>query len=187
MSQREHILQVALERFAFQGIAATSIQDVADQAEVSKANVLYHFSKKDELINHALAPALNGLERVIGQMEHPGIADRASREQFVDHLVDFLLTHRMATHVIVSHPYLSTQVASLGLAHQLMGQMAELVSENTAGSDDRLRFGVAISGATYSLVSSGMLGINALDQEALRVGLRDVLAWMMAEPAKVNP
>jgi Transcriptional regulator len=78
VSQRNRILQVALHRFARHGIAATTIQDVADHAEVSKASVLYHFSSKAELKDHALTPSLDAPENVISGMEDhtPGSAGK---------------------------------------------------------------------------------------------------------------
>ena len=179
MSQRETILQVALRRFAHQGIAATTIQDVADHAHVAKASVLYHFSSKAELVNHALTPSLDALEVLISGMEDHTPGSPRMREDFIRSFVDFLVDHRLATHVVVSHPYLTDDISSLGRAQVMMGRMAQAVSEQTTGETDRLRFGVAVSGATYALVSSGMLGIETLDEENLREGLHTVLSDMM--------
>lgn len=54
MSVREQILQATLDLCARRGIAATSLQDIADASNCSKANVVYHFSHKEELIDAAL-------------------------------------------------------------------------------------------------------------------------------------
>ena len=179
MSQRTHILEVALEKFAHQGIAATTIQDVADHAGVSKASVLYHFSSKEQLVDQALAPGLEALEAIIESMAKTGISVPEQREGFLNEFVDFLIDHRLATHIVVAHPYLAGESSSLGRAHRLMGTMAQLVSEQTEDDDDRLRFGVAVSGATYALVSSGLLGVESMDPDSLRTGLRDVLHRML--------
>lgn len=179
MSQRDRILHVALQRFAHHGIAATTIQDVADHADVSKASVLYHFSSKAELVNQALTPSLDALEALISGMEDHSAGSEGMREGFISSFVDFLIDHRLATHVVVSHPYLADDITSLGRAQKMMGRMAQAVSEQTTGDDDRLRFGVAVSGATYALVSSGMLGVDTLDEESLREGLQKVLSDMM--------
>ena len=187
MSQRQHILEVALERFAHQGIAATTIQDVADHAGVSKASVLYHFSSKDQLVDNALAPGLEALEELVQSMAGTGISHPRTREEFLNRFVDFLIDYRLATHIVVAHPYLAQESASLRHAHSLMSTMAQLVGEQTEGDDDRLRFGVAVSGATYALVSSGLLGVDSLDADALRSGLRDVLHRMlMPHPVEVT-
>ena len=178
---------MALDRFAHHGIAATTIQDVADYADVSKASVLYHFSSKAELVNHALTPSLDALERLITGMEYQLGNRDANQEGFIATFVDFLVAHRLATHVVVSHPYLADDIPALGRAQKMMGRMAQAVSDQTTGEDDRLRFGVALSGATYALVSSGMLGVDTLDEDSLRAGLRRVLSdMMMSRPAEVT-
>jgi AcrR family transcriptional regulator len=179
VSHHNHILQVALERFAHQGIAQTTIQDVADHSGSSKANVLYHFRNKNHLVDLALAPALEALSSLLERAEKSGLDSGESRQWFVDSFVDFLITHRLATHVIVAHPYLAEQNDSLGRAHQLMTQMAAMVSAMTAGEEDRLRFGIAVSGATYALVSSGILGVPGLNDDALRTALSNVLSQML--------
>ena len=43
---RQHILQAALKRFADGGYAATSIQQIVDDARVSKPALYYHFADK---------------------------------------------------------------------------------------------------------------------------------------------
>lgn len=48
------IRNAALELFAERGFEATSIGDIAKQAGVPKANVLYYFSNKDELWKQAI-------------------------------------------------------------------------------------------------------------------------------------
>ncbi len=182
MSHRDHILATALERFAHQGIAATTIQDVADHAGVSKASVLYHFDSKDHLVDLALEPGIAALGQLVESMRSHGLDSPSARRAFVEAFVDFLLAHRNATHIVVAHPYLAADIHSLARAQQLMTTMAELVSTTHSGEDDRLRFGVAVSGATYALVSSAMLGVDPLDDETLRSGLREVLSQMMLEP-----
>ncbi|AVG23869.1 TetR-like transcription factor [Pontimonas salivibrio] len=179
VSNHDHILQVSLERFAHQGIAHTTIQDVADHAGSSKANVLYHFHNKNHLVDVALAPALEALSALLERSNESATHDAGSRRVFIDNFVDFLINHRLATHIIVAHPYLAEESKSLGRAHQLMAQMAEMVGEMTDGEEDRLRFGIAVSGATYALVSSGILGVPGLDDEAAREGLREVLGQML--------
>lgn len=46
---RARVLEAALQQFAQQGFAGTSVQRVADAAGVSKQLLLYHFGSKDEL------------------------------------------------------------------------------------------------------------------------------------------
>lgn len=113
MSQREEILASALERFSLQGIAATSLQDIADHASSSKGNVLYHFTSKEHLVDVVLLDALQAIEAIVLEAEVTGLVDADSREGFVARFIDFLLEHRQGVQIIVSHPYLADSIPAL--------------------------------------------------------------------------
>jgi AcrR family transcriptional regulator len=46
---RRHILRAALKRFAEQGYAGTSVQEIVDAARVTKPSLYYHFRNKADL------------------------------------------------------------------------------------------------------------------------------------------
>ncbi len=48
-SKKNRIMGVALELFSRKGVNATSIDQIAELADVSKTNLLYYFSNKDQL------------------------------------------------------------------------------------------------------------------------------------------
>ncbi len=48
-NKRERILNAALSLFAQQGVSGTTVEQIAEKAEVSKSNLLYYFSSKDQL------------------------------------------------------------------------------------------------------------------------------------------
>jgi AcrR family transcriptional regulator len=50
-STRQRLLEAALRRSAVDGIGALSLQTIADEADVSKALVLYHFRDKDDVMS----------------------------------------------------------------------------------------------------------------------------------------
>jgi len=187
VSHRDEILSAALERFALQGIAATSLQDIAAHSDTSKANVLYHFGSKENLISEALAPTLSALEHIVEAAETAGISGATAQAAFIETFVEFLIGHRLAIHTVVTHPYLVASVPSLHTAQNWMGRMAQLVTSHMDDEHERLRFGVAISGATYALVSAGMLGVAPLADDALPGLLREVLIGMLQQnPERVT-
>lgn len=175
MTHKEDILAIARDRFAHRGIPATSVQDIADHSGTSKANVLYHFSTKEHLVDAALAPALEGLESIVSAAEQSVLASSIDRQTFIDAFVDFLLAHRMSVQIVVSHPYLAESAESLQQAQALMQRLASVLADHTADETELLRLGIAISGATYALVSGGILGIEPMDTNQLRPLLRDFL------------
>ena len=175
MTNKDDILDIARDRFAHQGIPATSVQDIADHSETSKANVLYHFSSKEHLVDAALSDSLAALETIVATAEKSVLSLPTDRQAFVHAFVDFLLAHRLSVQIVVSHPYMAESTQSLRQAQGLMQRLATVLADHTADETELLRFGIAVSGATYALVSGGILGIEPMDPEELRVLLSDFL------------
>jgi len=178
VSAHDIIERIALERFALRGIEATTIQDIADSAGVSKASVLYHFNSKEHLVDSVLEHALRELESLVSSLTSTPLDSAEARSEFLDCFVDFLITHRLASHIVVSHPYLLDQIQSLRRASTLMGALAEHLSQAGLAEYERLRFGVAVSGATYALVSAGQLEVERVPDEQLRPLLTSVVQDM---------
>jgi AcrR family transcriptional regulator len=57
---RQHILDAALRLFAAQGYAGTSIRDIADALDLTKAAVHYHFPTKEGILEALVAPFITG-------------------------------------------------------------------------------------------------------------------------------
>jgi TetR/AcrR family transcriptional regulator len=167
--------RVALEEFASAGYHATSIQQIADRAGVSKATVLYHFASKEALLESALAPAIEQLDGILGQARLAGLRrGGAERATFLEQFVDFLLRHRSAAYVFVN------QAASLGEVPVVQRANAEIqlisgyLEENVGSLEEKVRFGVALGGAAY-LLAGAPIAMPLQDIDALRTALITVL------------
>jgi len=57
-TMKEKIIQVAIKKFAKEGFANTSMDDVAKSSKVSKGLVFYHFHSKEELYLEALSKGI---------------------------------------------------------------------------------------------------------------------------------
>ena len=68
-SAREAILAEAMRRFASQGIAATSLREVAKAAKVSPALVVHHYGGKEGLVAAADAAAVGEFARAYAEGE----------------------------------------------------------------------------------------------------------------------
>jgi len=179
VSVREQILQATLDLCARRGIAATSLQDIADASNCSKANVVYHFSHKEELIDEALAPSLEATEGLVSATAIQGLGSDDDRVAFARNLVELLVSHRLATHIVITHPYFVDSVPALKKAQALMGQLADLVADYSSGEHDRLRFGIVISGVTYTLVSASILELESVPEDDLQAMLTDAVTSMV--------
>jgi AcrR family transcriptional regulator len=180
---RDAILETTLQLIAKHGISATSVQDIATASSCSKANVLYHFSHKEQLIDEALAPTLSAAANFIAQAETRGLGTTEDRQAFIEGLVELLIEHRRGIHTVITHPYLGDSIPALVTARNLMSAMAELVSGSASGERDRIRFGIAVSGVTYALVSAEILGLETLGPEELKIFLSEALQGMVLQGA----
>ncbi|MFI7403961.1 TetR/AcrR family transcriptional regulator [Streptomyces sp. NPDC049541] len=64
-SRRQHIIGAAVRVFGRNGFAETSIQDIADEAEVVPTAVYYHFDGKEELLELAMRRVFDQLNAVV--------------------------------------------------------------------------------------------------------------------------
>ncbi|WP_020498075.1 TetR/AcrR family transcriptional regulator [Sciscionella marina] len=62
---RDRIQQVALELFTEQGYEGTSLREIAERLEVTKAAVYYHYRTKEEILGGAVEGAIGALDEVI--------------------------------------------------------------------------------------------------------------------------
>lgn len=72
--RREDILQAAREVFFERGIHHATVDEVAEQAEVSKGTVYLYFDTKETILAHLL---LEGLEQLVAQLEEAFAANEA--------------------------------------------------------------------------------------------------------------
>ena len=87
---RQAALAAARTLFVRQGYDATSLQAIADEMGVTKANVYYYFRTKAEILEALLAPMADALDRLLDAAERlPHGAARAELMTvgFVDQVV----------------------------------------------------------------------------------------------------
>lgn len=65
---REKIVKVAIELFSRQGYDATSVQQIADQCQLSQTNVFYHFGSKRKLFEHTVHVVIEHNRQIIGKL-----------------------------------------------------------------------------------------------------------------------
>jgi AcrR family transcriptional regulator len=59
---REEIRAVALELFATKGFEQTSLREIAERLDITKAALYYHFPSKEELVGDVLEPLISDLD-----------------------------------------------------------------------------------------------------------------------------
>ena len=89
---REHLVAVARQRFAEQGYAATSIEDIVQRAGVAKGALYHHFSGKDALFRAVyeavLADVVSAVMAQASAQRDPWASVRAGLAAFLDACLD---------------------------------------------------------------------------------------------------
>ena len=108
---RDRLLAVALELFSARGYEGTSIRDIAEQMEMTKAAVFYHFPAKEDLLAAILGPAMARVGRVLE--EHSPINGAKERREFVTALVDVVAEVGPQVVMMLSDPAAGSHVRAL--------------------------------------------------------------------------
>ncbi len=90
-SNRDHVVAVAAELFLQRGLANTSMDDVVRESGVSKSNIYYHFSRKEDLVLAVVEWRIRLLEVQVEQLlrlNNQGVLQRL--ETYLKALVDEL-------------------------------------------------------------------------------------------------
>ena len=94
LDTRQQILQAALKRFANAGYAATSVQDIVDDAQVSKPALYYHFADKARLFEALVHQAHDLRHQVLQESVAGKEGFRAQAEALLSGLFDCFRQNR---------------------------------------------------------------------------------------------
>lgn len=81
---RARVIATATGLFSTRGFAVTSLQEIADQLDVTKAALYYHFRSKDDLIVEVLAPLVDDVDAWFAQVEAQQPSPREALESYFD-------------------------------------------------------------------------------------------------------
>jgi AcrR family transcriptional regulator len=97
--RREVILQQAAELFAQQGVAATTVREIADAAGILSGSLYHHFASKDDIVGAVLWTFLTELrERYDAVLSAGGDADERLRGLVIASL-ETVAAHPRATEI----------------------------------------------------------------------------------------
>jgi len=129
---RERIQQVALDLFVEQGYAKTSLREIAERLDVTKAALYYHFRTKEDIVHSLFEDIAEGVDELLTwAREQPKPVPREEVVQRLAKLVVGKLT-QVWRFVQENQPALK----ELNVANPLMERMQELFDILCAGETD---------------------------------------------------
>src|SRR5258707_6680861 len=142
---RARILDAALDVFSEHGLEGSSLQEIADRLDLTKAALYYYFRSKDELLEALVAPAIAGVEEILdacsGEPDTP-----ARRKEFMKQYLDYFLRQRRLI------AYISRDLATL--AHPAISagneerraRMEAILAGSDLDFNDQVRVTMAFGG-----------------------------------------
>jgi TetR/AcrR family transcriptional regulator len=188
MSTHDDLRVIALNEFAYNGYAGTSLQRIAEIAGLSKSSVLYHYASKEALLEAAIGPAIDRINDLIESFT-TSLNDPAAQRAFVEQFVDLLLEHRLEVHMFINQGPGLEDVPVVDRANEIVARMSMLTANAVSSVEDHLRFGIALGGAAYVLsVKDESLDVPPVDEvrAALVTILSELLAPLSERPALSN-
>lgn len=108
---RERVLDAALELFSERGVAATSLQAIADHLGITKAAIYHHFPAKDQMVVEVLRAGLEQLDEVVAAAL--ATDDAALRVDIVVRgLADIMVAHRPRYSIMMGDPAVGQVLAA---------------------------------------------------------------------------
>lgn len=175
----QELRSIALEEFATAGYAGTSLHRIADLGGLSKSSVLYHFASKDALLEAAVAPAIERMGEILDTMATRPVT-AASRKAFISDFVDFLLQHRLEVHLFINQGPSLVDVPVIDRANDLVQRLAEFFASAAMTTEHRMRFGIALGGAAFMLVSQQAMELETAPLEETRAALITILTELLS-------
>lgn len=170
---RARILDAALDVFSEHGFEGSSLQQIADRLDLTKAALYYYFRSKDELLEALIEPAITGVEEILETCSAAPDTP-ARRREFMKEYLDYFLRQRRLV------AYISRDLATL--AHPAISSGNEerrtRVEAILAGSDldfsDKVRVTMAFGG-----IQAAIAQYPDADEAELRAALLDAASTLL--------
>jgi len=149
---RQRIQDVALELFAQQGYEKTSLREIAEHLDVTKAALYYHFKTKDDIIDSLVHDRMDGLRELIRWTEGQP-RTLATRQETLRRYSDMLSRrgHQVLMRFFERNQSSMTQHKTGSAMRELMLELLELVTDRAASLPDQIRSSLAIFALHSSL------------------------------------
>ncbi|MGS2613571.1 TetR/AcrR family transcriptional regulator [Micromonospora sp. LZ34] len=168
---RERIKAVALELFTEQGYEKTSLREIAERLNVTKAALYYHFKSKDEIVTSFVEDRLEQIDALISWAEaQPATVE--TRRTLIARYADAMFASEQPS-VMRFFEQNQTVLKSLSAGQQMRGRMLKLAEALFRGDDSpeaQLRAALSLFAVHSSWFAVRTPGIS--DEERRRIALK---------------
>jgi AcrR family transcriptional regulator len=145
LDTRSRILSAALDVFSEHGFEGSTLQQVADRLDVTKAALYYHFRSKDDILVALITPAIADLDALLDAQGETQDTP-ARRRQFMAAYLDYLLSHRRVIAYISRDMATLAHPAITGKGRERRARMAAMLAGDDLEFADQVRVTMAFGG-----------------------------------------
>lgn len=168
---RERIKTVALELFTEQGYEKTSLREIAERLDVTKAALYYHFKSKDEIVSSFVEDRIDQMDDLVAWAETQP-ATLATRRAVLGRYADTMCSGRQPS-VMRFFEQNQTALRSLAAGQRIRERMLRLANV-LCGEDPSPEAQLRAVLALFAVHSSwfGVRAPNLSDAERKEIALR---------------
>ncbi|SCE90535.1 transcriptional regulator, TetR family [Micromonospora purpureochromogenes] len=180
---RERIQAVALELFTEQGYERTSLREIAERLNVTKAALYYHFKSKDEIVNSLVEDRVQRIDELIAwaRSQPP---TRATRRALLNKYADMMFASEQPS-VMRFFEQNQTVLKSLSAGMQMRQRMLGLADQLCQGDDSpaaQLRAALTLFAVHSSWFAVRTPHITDQERKKIALEVADELLAGIGEP-----
>ncbi|MEV4812285.1 helix-turn-helix domain-containing protein [Micromonospora avicenniae] len=184
---RDRIKAVALELFTEQGYEKTSLREIAERLNVTKAALYYHFKSKDEIVSSFVEDRLQQIDALVTWAETQP-ANRETRRELIARYADAMFT---GDHPSVMRFFEQNQTVlkSLVAGQQMRGRMMQLASALCHGDDSpaaQLRAALSLFAVHSSWFAVRTPHITDAERRKIALEVADELLDRIGQPDRAD-
>ena len=185
---RQRIQTVALELFAEQGYDKTSLREIAERLDVTKAALYYHFKSKEDIVASLVEDYFGQIDELItwGRTQPPTPEFRAQvLDRYYRIVAEGSSDFRMLQHNQASVNSLAHAKNRSHLFRERMDALVGLLTEPDAPMPDQIRAAVALASVSFGCM---FYADRAASPDELREVVLDIACGLTgaAEPAAAS-
>lgn len=172
MATRRRMLDVAMRLFSQYSFAGTSLQMIADELDLTKAAIYYHFRTREQLVVALMQPILGEIEGVVRTAELRRGA-RARAEAMLIGYADIVARNRKLAAVTVFDPSVASVLRSQPELAALIDRQLTLLAATGSAASGGIHAAVVMTGlAGAASTADPQLADDALREQLIDVGRR---------------
>jgi AcrR family transcriptional regulator len=178
VATRRRMLAAAMKLFSQYSFAGTSLQMIADELDLTKAAIYYHFRTREQLLIALMRPILSEIGTVVETAERQRGA-RARSEAMLNGYADIVARNRLLTAVTVFDPSVRSVLRSQPEWAAMIDRQLALL----AGAGSAVAGGINAAVVMTGLAGAASTADHYLDDDALRTELVNVGRRVLGLPA----